>query len=50
MTLISAMKPELEEAAPRGLERGWCVGVIVMGNNHPAPRVHAGVAMVKRTR
>ena len=31
MTLISAMKPELEEAAPRGLGRGRRVGVIVLG-------------------
>lgn len=50
MTLISAMKPELEDAAPRGLGRGWRVGVIVMGNDHPAPRAYAGVALVKRTR
>ena len=31
MTLISAVEPELEEAAPRGLGRGRRVGVIVLG-------------------
>ena len=40
MTLISAMKPELEEAAPRGLGRGWRVGVIILGV------ILAGVACV----
>ena len=58
MTLMNTVNPEpvnpaipcREEASPRSPNRGRRAVVIVMGNDHPAPRVHAGVALVKRTR